>query len=214
MPLPLTRRHLLAGAAALALPRPALAEKPTLETWVVPPEHQPVTLRLAESFPVGSILVDPNVFALYFILEPQVALKFTVGIARGNLYESGRFYLGAKKEWPSWTPTKEMIARDPGHYAKWADGMPGGPTNPLGARALYLFDEARGDTFLRIHGTPDDRLGSVERLCAAGERAHHDAVRAGATGHADRALSALVARIACKCNNITLNRAVCRGSPK
>ncbi|GGO34939.1 hypothetical protein GCM10010991_26480 [Gemmobacter aquaticus] len=155
MPLPLTRRHLLAGAAALALPRPALAEKPTLETWVVPPEHQPVTLRLAESFPVGSILVDPNVFALYFILEPQVALKFTVGIARGNLYESGRFYLGAKKEWPSWTPTKEMIARDPGHYAKWADGMPGGPTNPLGARALYLFDEARGDTFLRIHGTPE-----------------------------------------------------------
>ena len=118
MPLPLTRRHLLAGAAALALPRPALAEKPTLETWVVPPEHQPVTLRLAESFPVGSILVDPNVFALYFILEPQVALKFTVGIARGNLYESGRFYLGAKKEWPSWTPTKEMITRDPGHYAK------------------------------------------------------------------------------------------------
>lgn len=155
MPLPLTRRHLLAGAAALALPRPALAEKPTLDTWVVPPEHQPVTLRLAESFPVGSILVDPNVFALYFILEPQVALKFTVGIARGNLYESGRFYLGAKKEWPSWTPTKEMIARDPGHYAKWANGMPGGPTNPLGARALYLFDEARGDTFLRIHGTPE-----------------------------------------------------------
>ena len=155
MPLPLTRRHLLAGAAALALPRPALAEKPTMETWVVPPEHQPVTLRLAESFPVGSILVDPNVFALYFILEPQVALKFTVGIARGNLYESGRFYLGAKKEWPSWTPTKEMIARDPGHYAKWANGMPGGPTNPLGARALYLFDEARGDTFLRIHGTPE-----------------------------------------------------------
>lgn len=155
MPLPLTRRHLLAGAAALALPRPALAEKPTIETWVVPPEHQPVTLRLAESFPVGSILVDPNVFALYFILEPQVALKFTVGIARGNLYESGRFYLGAKKEWPSWTPTKEMIARDPGHYAKWANGMPGGPTNPLGARALYLFDEARGDTFLRIHGTPE-----------------------------------------------------------
>jgi lipoprotein-anchoring transpeptidase ErfK/SrfK len=155
MPLPLTRRHLLAGAAALAVPRPALAEKPTLETWVVPPEHQPVTLRLAESFPVGSILVDPNVFALYFILEPQVALKFTVGIARGNLYESGRFYLGAKKEWPSWTPTKEMIARDPGHYAKWANGMPGGPTNPLGARALYLFDEARGDTFLRIHGTPE-----------------------------------------------------------
>jgi lipoprotein-anchoring transpeptidase ErfK/SrfK len=48
-----------------------------------------------------------------------------------------------------------MIARNPGQYARYADGMPGGPSNPLGARAIYLFDEVRGDTFLRIHGTPD-----------------------------------------------------------
>jgi lipoprotein-anchoring transpeptidase ErfK/SrfK len=47
-----------------------------------------------------------------------------------------------------------MIARSPDQYARYANGMPGGPTNPLGARALYLFDENRGDTFLRIHGTP------------------------------------------------------------
>ena len=55
-----------------------------------------------------------------------------------------------------------MIARSPGHYAQFADGMPGGPNNPLGARALYLFDDVRGDTFLRIHGTPEPwTIGSV-----------------------------------------------------
>ncbi len=50
-----------------------------------------------------------------------------------------------------------MIARQPELYAKWAGGMPGGPKNPLGARALYLFTPERGDTFLRIHGTNDPR---------------------------------------------------------
>ncbi len=60
--------------------------------------------------------------------------------------------IGAKKEWPSWTPTPDMIERDPAAYEKWADGMPGGPDNPLGARALYLFKDG-ADTFFRIHGT-------------------------------------------------------------
>lgn len=155
MPFPLSRRHFLAASAAL-IAAPALAQtKPDRKTYVVPPEHQPVVIRLRDKFEPGSILVDPNTFSLYWLLEPRKALRFIVGVGRGNLYEPGVFTVGAKKEWPSWTPTKEMIARDPGHYAKYADGMPGGPTNPLGARALYLFDDVRGDTFLRIHGTPD-----------------------------------------------------------
>ncbi len=162
MPLKTTRRHLLtAGAAFLAAPllaAPALAQaakKPSRATYVVPPEHMPAMVRLNQNFAAGQILVDPDTFSLYFTLEDQKALRYIVGVGRGNLYEPGSFTVGAKKEWPSWTPTKEMIGRDPGHYAKWKDGMPGGPTNPLGARALYLFDERRGDTFLRIHGTPD-----------------------------------------------------------
>ena len=48
-----------------------------------------------------------------------------------------------------------MIARNPGAYARWAEGMPGGPTNPLGSRALYLFTAGGGDSFLRIHGTTE-----------------------------------------------------------
>ena len=44
-----------------------------------------------------------------------------------------------------------MIERRP-ELVEYATGMPGGPDNPLGARALYLFDGGR-DTMFRIHGT-------------------------------------------------------------
>lgn len=155
MPFHLSRRHFLAASAS-ALATPALSQKkPDPQTYVVPPEHQPLTIRLRDQFEPGMILVDPNTYSLYWTLERRQALRFVVGVGRGDLYEPGTFRVGAKKEWPSWTPTKEMIARNPKAYAKYADGMPGGPSNPLGARALYLFDSVRGDTFLRIHGTPD-----------------------------------------------------------
>ena len=155
---PNRRLFLTTAVAALATPalisRAAAQTKPDRKTYVVPPEHQPKLVQLRDQFAPGQILVDPNTFSLYWTMEKKQAMRFIVGVGRGNLYEPGSFRIGAKKEWPSWTPTKEMIARDPGHYARYADGMPGGPTNPLGSRALYLFDDRRGDTFLRIHGTP------------------------------------------------------------
>ena len=64
----------------------------------------------------------------------------------------GNAYVGRKAEWPSWTPTANMIRRDPGKNLKYAGGVPGGLTNPLGARALYLYRGGR-DTNFRIHGT-------------------------------------------------------------
>jgi lipoprotein-anchoring transpeptidase ErfK/SrfK len=83
-----------------------------------------------------------------------MAIRYAVGIARSGLYEPGTYHVGAKKEWPSWTPTPDMVERDPETYGPYAEtGMPGGPDNPLGARALYLFTPERGDTFMRIHGT-------------------------------------------------------------
>jgi lipoprotein-anchoring transpeptidase ErfK/SrfK len=148
----LTRRHVLATALAAAAV-PAIAEDMP-EGWVLPDKHLPIKVRLRDEFEPGQILVDPNTFSLYWTLPKKAAIRYVVGVGRGNLYEPGVFTVGAKKEWPSWTPTKEMIARSPGSYARWAKGMPGGPQNPLGARALYLFDDVRGDTFLRIHGTP------------------------------------------------------------
>jgi lipoprotein-anchoring transpeptidase ErfK/SrfK len=155
MPFMPSRRAVLATGAAF-LTAPALGQtKPTRATYVIPQQHMPVLVRLTTAFAPGQILVDPDTFALYWTLEKKQAIRYIVGVGRGTLYESGTFHVGAKKEWPSWTPTREMIARNPGNYAKWKGGMPGGPTNPLGARSLYLFTEKRGDTFLRIHGTPD-----------------------------------------------------------
>ncbi len=151
----MTRRHLLAAAAAAALPLPAKAHMDAPEDWVLPEEYAPQAVRFRDEQEVGAIIVDPDFFELYWITAPRRGLMFTVGVGRGDLYESGRFILGAKKEWPSWTPTDDMIARNPDQYAQYADGMPGGEGNPLGARALYLFDDVGNDTFLRIHGTPE-----------------------------------------------------------
>lgn len=159
MPLPvlspeLSRRAFVGlGAAFLAAPNLALAE--SRKDYVVPEEYLPIVVRTRGQFEPGQIIVDPDTFSLYLTMERRRAARFIVGIGRGNLYEPGSFYVGAKKEWPSWTPTKEMIARSPKKYGKYSGGMPGGPNNPLGARALYLFTEQKGDTFLRIHGTPE-----------------------------------------------------------
>ncbi|KAA9006021.1 L,D-transpeptidase family protein [Histidinibacterium aquaticum] len=152
----LNRRSFIASAlatgAAVSLgPAPASAQ----ESFVFPPQMMPRMFQLAEPLPPGTIHVFPQDFGLYWSLPSGDGrvIRYSVGIGRAGLYETGEFYVGAKKEWPAWTPTDEMIERDPAAYEQYADGMPGGPDNPLGARALYLFQPQRGDTFLRIHGT-------------------------------------------------------------
>ena len=160
----LSRRRFVTTAAAMALSTPALAKK---EPYVIPEEHLPREVKLRTNLPAGEIHVDPATFALYWTLEKRKAIRYTVGIGRGELYERGTFTIGAKKEWPSWTPTKEMIERNPKAYKRFEDGMPGGPNNPLGARALYLFQPGIGDTFLRIHGTtnPETIASAVSNGC-------------------------------------------------
>lgn len=148
----LTRRSALLSGLSFAA-APALANQPAQPAT---PEIDPFAPRLVQigpGFAPYEIHVDPAVFGLFWTLPGDRAIRYSVGIGRSGLYESGEFYVGAKKEWPSWTPTPEMIARNPRAYAQYADGMPGGPNNPLGARAIYLFTPGKGDTFLRIHGT-------------------------------------------------------------
>lgn len=87
-------------------------------------------------------------------------MRYGVAIAKGNLYEPGTYRIGRKSKWPTWTPTAAMVKREPNAYKKYEDGVDGGPTNPLGARAFYLYDGNR-DTHLRIHGTPQPKsIGS------------------------------------------------------
>lgn len=163
----LTRRSLLAGSVASAFAAaPVWAHEQT--PFVMPKEFLPTVVRLDAEFAPGEIHVLPDQFRLYWTLTEREAIRFTVGVGRPGLYHEGRFWVGDKREWPSWKPTPEMIERDPESYAKYADGMPGGIDNPLGARALYLHDDAGRDTMLRIHGTNNPRtIGTaVSNGCA------------------------------------------------
>ena len=99
----------------------------------------------------GTIVVDPYNHFLYLVFENGTALRYGVGVGRDGFAWSGDATIQAKQQWPKWHPPKEMQARDPA-AAKWPDGMPGGPGNPLGARALYLY-QGKVDTLYRIHGT-------------------------------------------------------------
>jgi lipoprotein-anchoring transpeptidase ErfK/SrfK len=160
------RRDLLKGAAAMGLG--GLGAVEAAQAQALPATMMPVEVRTRPEIAPNEIHVIPDSFMLYWTLPGARAIRYMVGIGRPGLYESGEFVVGAKKEWPSWTPTPDMIERDPASYEQYADGMPGGPNNPLGARALYLFEPGRGDTFLRIHGTnaPSTIGTAVSNGCA------------------------------------------------
>lgn len=121
----------------------------------------PREVRLWKGYPAGEIHVFPDEFALYWTLPGRKAIRYSVGVGRGNLYHAGTFFVGARKEWPEWTPTPDMIKRNPKAYTKFKGGMAGGINNPLGARALYLFTKKKGDSYLRIHGTNNPRTIGV-----------------------------------------------------
>jgi lipoprotein-anchoring transpeptidase ErfK/SrfK len=95
----------------------------------------------------NTIIVSTSERRLYYTLGDGRAIKYGVGVGREGFQWSGTHRVTRKAEWPTWTPPAPMIKRQP-HLAKYAGGMPGGPDNPLGARALYI-----GNTLYRIHGT-------------------------------------------------------------
>jgi lipoprotein-anchoring transpeptidase ErfK/SrfK len=108
-----------------------------------------VALRTSEAR--GTIIVSTSERRLYYVLPDGMAISYGVGVGRVGYTWRGVAKVGRKAEWPAWHPPAEMIARDP-LAAKYSNGMPGGPDNPLGARALYLFNGNK-DTLYRIHGT-------------------------------------------------------------
>jgi len=103
----------------------------------------------------GTIVVDtPNRF-LYLVQEDGIAMRYGVGVGREEALQfKGNATVGRKAAWPTWTPTANMIRRDPDRYAAYRSGLPGGPANPLGPRALYLYKGGR-DTYFRLHGTTE-----------------------------------------------------------
>ncbi|MFD0916760.1 L,D-transpeptidase family protein [Pseudahrensia aquimaris] len=104
----------------------------------------------------GTLVVDPHGKFLYLVQPGGKAMRYGIGVGKAGFEWSGEAHIGWKQEWPKWTPPAEMIERRP-DLAKWGvdnGGMPGGPTNPLGARALYLM-QGNVDTLYRLHGTPE-----------------------------------------------------------
>ncbi len=113
----------------------------------------------------GSIVVDPGAKFLYYLLGGNQAIRYGIAVGEQGYGFSGRAVIPLKREWPDWTPTQNMIRRDPEQYGPWAGGMEGGLSNPLGARALYLYQNGR-DTMYRIHGTND--VYSIGQATSAG----------------------------------------------
>jgi lipoprotein-anchoring transpeptidase ErfK/SrfK len=173
------RQAILAGLSMLAFVGTArAAEHPfyggvdfTRDPSLIPPAESPVDFPIksfSATLPAkfrrqqvtigtqekpGTIIVDPAHRYLYYILPAGQAIRYGVGVGREGFAWAGEAYIGMKRRWPRWLPPEEMVQRDV-HAAQWANGMPGGPENPLGARALYL--HANGiDTLYRIHGTND-----------------------------------------------------------
>ena len=129
------------------------------------PRYEPQIVRFS-GYRTGTIVVDPRNHFLYLQLRGGKARRYGVGVGRAGLAFRGKAQVGRKAKWPRWTPTKNMIRRQPGKYAKFAGGVPGGPGNPLGSRALYLYRNGR-DTLYRIHGTtqPSSIGRSVSNGC-------------------------------------------------
>jgi lipoprotein-anchoring transpeptidase ErfK/SrfK len=103
----------------------------------------------------GTIIVDTRERFLYYILGNGKAMRYGIGVGKQGFAWKGEAYVAWKQEWPSWHPPVEMAARKP-EVAKYVEkGMDPGITNPLGARAMYLFDDKGRDTQFRLHGTPE-----------------------------------------------------------
>ncbi|PRY23101.1 L,D-transpeptidase-like protein [Aliiruegeria haliotis] len=156
-----------AAAAAPAFAQTATTEEP--QGFVLDPRFQPQVVRIQKQYLPGQLLILPRSHFLYFVIESGKAIRYGVGVGKAGLEFTGTATIDVKKEWPTWRPTDEMIERDPQTYSKFNGTdyvMPGGPGNPLGARALYLFQNGR-DTFFRIHGTtsPESIGRSVSNGC-------------------------------------------------
>ena len=156
------RTFLTSTAAAAALPQVLSAS-----TAAFDPTPQMVSIK--RQYQPGQLLVLPRSHYLYFVTDPGKAMRYGVGVGKAGLEFTGTATIDVKKEWPTWRPTNEMIEREPHLYERFignTDAQPGGPGNPLGACALYLFQNGV-DTYFRIHGTtqPNTIGRSVSNGC-------------------------------------------------
>lgn len=170
---PLAAQTAASGSGALQLdvtPMPVetgIVLPPTMEgNFVIPERYHARIVPVQPGLVPSSIHIVPQSYHLYFILPGDQAIRYGVAVGQEGLGWRGTATIARKVEWPSWRPTDEMIERAPERYERYADGMPGGPDNPLGARALYFF-QGDVDTSIRVHGTtaPESIGSSASNGC-------------------------------------------------
>jgi lipoprotein-anchoring transpeptidase ErfK/SrfK len=128
-----------------------LEKKQAKKKFRVKPAFEPQEVDYSGYSP-GTIVIDTNTKFLYLVESRSTARRYAIAVGREGLLFTGEATVGDKQEWPRWIPTLDMQKREPKHYGQYKDGMDGGPDNPLGARAIYLF-QGKKDTHIRIHGT-------------------------------------------------------------
>ena len=133
--------------------RDAGYQVPAVPLSKLPRQYQRQIVKYTTDEKPGTIIVDTKSKHLHLVLEDGKAMRYGIGVGREGFEWKGTARIAMKREWPRWTPPSEMIKRQP-ELAKWRGGQPGGLDNPLGARALYLFNSG-GDTGYRLHGTPE-----------------------------------------------------------
>jgi len=146
----------LAIGVLAGLPSCTTAPPPTLQA---DPAFARKIVAYPSPEPSGTIIVDPGAHFLYLVQPGGQAIRYGVGVGAEGFGWSGMATIHNKQEWPDWYPPAEMLERKPElkpHMVQLQSGlgMPGGPDNPIGARAMYLW-QGNKDTLYRIHGTND-----------------------------------------------------------
>ncbi|MFS8114687.1 L,D-transpeptidase [Rhizobium jaguaris] len=128
---------------------------PAIPIQKVKPQFRRQIVSYKSDEAAGTIIVNTRERHLYYILGNNEAMRYGIGVGKQGFAWSGTAYVAWKQEWPTWHPPKEMAVRRP-EIAKYVDdGMNPGLENPLGARAMYLYNEKGQDTLFRLHGTPE-----------------------------------------------------------
>ena len=132
---------------------PALYPEQVSPYRQVPAQFRRTVVGYQTSEKPGTIVIDPRWHFLYYVVGNGQAIRYGIGVGRTGFGWHGTVHVGRKAEWPGWTPPREMLIREADRGHKLPNYMKGGPGNPLGARALYLYGS--GDTGFRIHGTSE-----------------------------------------------------------
>jgi lipoprotein-anchoring transpeptidase ErfK/SrfK len=149
-----TRRAMLLGSLALVsgcIPSVRALVGPSSPSYTLDRRFRRQRVQYDAGYAPGTIVVDTGQRYLYLVEVEGEAMRYGVGVGEAGRTLKGRATIGRKEEWPSWTPTANMMRRKP-RLVQYAGGVGGGPNNPLGARALYLYRGGK-DTMFRLHGT-------------------------------------------------------------